>query len=101
MNGIASALSGLRSAELRLAASAHNVANLLTDDFHPLRAVQYEQGGGGSYARLERADAAQAVDPTLEVVEQLRAGLQFRASLRVLEVEHGLAEALLEAAPAR
>ncbi len=42
------AVSGMRSAEARLATSAHNVANLGTPAFRPLRGTQESVEGGGS-----------------------------------------------------
>lgn len=72
---------------MRLSASAHNVANLLTEDFHPQRTVQQSlPDGGGSIARVETSEQT-GVELTHEIVEQTLADLQARASLRAAEVQ--------------
>ena len=81
------AASGLHTALLRLEASAHNVANLHTDDFRPLEIIQTEAAGGGSLARIHQAVSSRPVDLVLEVVQQSRARHQHLASLRLLETE--------------
>ena len=89
------AQSGIRSAELRLAASAHNVANLNTEDFHPLVARQVS-AAPGSRVSIERSATAAPVDLLHEMVEQLRAAHQFRASLRVLGISASTHGALID-----
>jgi flagellar hook protein FlgE len=84
MDPLTIAASGMRSAELRLGASAHNVANLNTPDFRPLRAHQSSRAGGGSQVRVVQEARPQAVDLAREIVEQMLAKLQHGASLRVL-----------------
>ena len=78
------AASGLHSAEVRLAASANNIANLSTQSYRPLRAVQEEVAIGGSLARIQRATSPGPVNLAREIVEQSRASFQYTASLRVL-----------------
>jgi hypothetical protein len=92
MDAFATALSGVRAAELRLACSAHNVANLLTDPEHlgPVRVVQRAEAGGGVTAVVEQASAPRPIELSAEVVEQIRASLQLRASLRAPEAEAAL-----------
>ncbi len=90
MDTLSVALSGLQSADLRLDASAHNVANLTTEEVRPLRVVQEERLGGGSVARIDRAASPRPVDRLHEAVEQIRARSQYIASLRVLAVEDDL-----------
>lgn len=80
------AASGMHSASLRLAASAHNVANLTTDSPRPLRTIQTSAASGGSEATLVREPAGRKVDLTREIVEQTRASTQYNASLRVFSV---------------
>ena len=84
------ALSGVHSAELRLGAAAHNVANLTTDGVRPLDVVQEERPSGGSVARVGQAETPRSVDRIREAVDQLRASYQYTASLRVLTVEDEL-----------
>ena len=84
MDPLSTALSGIRSAELRLGASAHNVANLNTPDFRPLRTLQSSVAGGGSTAHVVQEPDPQEVDLVREFVEQFRAAHQFGAALHVL-----------------
>lgn len=86
MGALEIAATGMRSAEVRLGASAHNVANLTTADFRPLRTVQTALEGGGSVAVSRQEAQPREVDYAREVVEQLLAASQFRASLRVFAV---------------
>jgi len=67
-----------------MVASAHNVANLTTSAFRPLRVTQESLAEGGSLARLEREQHAQEVDLVREILEQSRATLQYRASVAFL-----------------
>lgn len=86
MDSLAIAASGLRSAEVRLAASAHNVANLNTSSFRPVRAIQTSVKAGGSVAHMRQGSRVQEVDLAREFVEQSRASLQFKSSARVASV---------------
>ena len=103
------ALSGLTAAGVRLDASAHNVANALTDGFVPLQVRQEEVASGGVRATVERDPAAEArADATLtglstvnlagEVVGQLRAATAYKANLATLraadEAERSLMDVL-------
>lgn len=85
MDALHIAATGVRSAEVRLAASAHNVANLTTLAFRSLRVNQSALEGGGSVARAQQSPLPEEVDLLHEFVEQMRASLQFRGSLRVLD----------------
>lgn len=86
MEALGIARSGMQSAERRIAVSAHNVANLLTDDFRPQRAVQTSRPGGGSSTRVETAARPERVSLAREVVGQIEAGTQYSASARVFAV---------------
>ncbi|MGI9591137.1 MAG: flagellar basal body rod protein [Myxococcota bacterium] len=86
MDPLSTAASGMRSAEIRLAASAHNVASLTTPSFRPLRVVQASLKGGGSVACAHQEPVAREVDLTRKFVDQTLASVQFKASLRVLSV---------------
>jgi hypothetical protein len=96
LDAISAALSGVRAAGVRLRASAHSVANLLTDDFHPERVVQSAEAQGGVSTRVERSPVPAEVDLASELVDQQLASLQARASLRVLEVESDLLGRVLD-----
>jgi flagellar hook-associated protein FlgK len=87
MDTLSVAASGLRSAEIRLEAAAHNTANLGTEGVRPLRVIQEEHEAGGSTARVVRAESPRSVDSVEALVEQLRASYQYTASARLLAVE--------------
>jgi flagellar basal body rod protein FlgC len=86
MLGSGTIASGILSAELRLRASVHNLANATTPGFRPLRIQQASAAAGGSHAWVHRAAAPEPVDLVRERVEQIRASLQFKTSLRVFSI---------------
>ena len=90
------ALSGVHAAATRQAASAHNVANLTTEEFRPLRTEQSAREGGGVDARVVRAREPRPVDLPREVIEQLRARAQLQASLRVADAPGELTGRLVD-----
>ena len=86
MDALGIALSGMQSAEVRVAVSAHNVANMMTEDFRPQRAVQSSLPRGGAQARVEQAASPRPVSLAREVVGQIEASVQYTASARVFAV---------------
>jgi flagellar hook protein FlgE len=96
MDSMGIALSGMQSAQTRVAVSAHNVANWLTDGFRPQRAVQTSVAAGGSQATVSTAPAAEPVSLDREIIDQIVAKTQFKASARVLEVGLELKGSLLD-----
>ncbi|MCA9502758.1 MAG: flagellar basal body rod protein [Myxococcota bacterium] len=86
MEALGIALTGMQSATTRVAVSAHNVANLLTKDFRPLRADQVSEPGGGARAVVTQAADPEPVGLAREVVDQKLASLQYGASARVFQV---------------
>ncbi len=106
ISGIAQ--SGLLAATARLDVSAHNVANLLTDGFRPLRVDSAEAAGGGvtttawrppDPAAESRADralvAASGTDLLTEQVAQQQAAAAYRANLATLKTADELQATLL------
>ena len=85
VDGLSIALSGITAAQRQIGASSHNVANMLTEDFRPLRAHQSEVAGGGVRASVTQADEPAPVDLADEIVTSDLASIQARASARVLE----------------
>lgn len=83
---MSTALSGLSAAQERLRASAHNTANLQTQDFRPERVVLATSESGGVQAEVERGREAQ-VSAERELVEQRSATYTYVANLRVLETQ--------------
>ncbi len=96
VDAIGSSLSGVRSAFERRNASAHNVANLLTEEFRPLRARQSEVEAGGSRVEIERAARPETVDLAKELVDSSLASVQAKASLRVLDTDLDLVGTLID-----
>lgn len=96
MDTLGVALSGMQVASTRVAVSAHNVANLLTDGFRPQRVVQTSQASGGAQAAVATAPAPAPVELDREIVGQIEAEAQFKASARVLEVGLSLRGSLLD-----
>jgi len=83
MDSLGIALSGMQSAQTRVGVSAHNLSNLLTEDFRPQRSVQRSLPSGGSRAVVVQTEAAEPVSLVREVVGQQLAGVQYTASARV------------------
>lgn len=96
MDAMTTALSGMQSAQTRISTSAHNLANLLTRDFEPLRSDQVTRASGGSEAHVSPSGRAEPVSIAREVVDQIQASTQYTASLRVLEVGADLRGSLLD-----
>jgi flagellar hook protein FlgE len=90
------ALSGMNTAQTRLNASAHNVANLATEDFRRQEVQQAEQTGGGVSGKVTRSATVGASLET-DMVEQLQAKNAFLANLAVFKTSHKMAGALLNA----
>jgi len=98
------ALSGLQAQSTRLHASAHNVANLLTDDFKQQRISLVEQPNGGVLPYVERIVAAGPLrfdpvtgelrgqhsntDLVAEVVNRITSQRAYEANLAVIEAEN-------------
>ncbi len=91
------ARSGLQTAQVRMRNSAHNVANLVTDDFHNHRTVQASRAGGGSTATTRVDTSPREVSLVHEIVEQSRAKIQFKASARVIATDLDMKGTLLDA----
>lgn len=110
MNSIfAIARSGLEASTLRLAVSAHDVANALTAGFAPSRVEARDLAGGGVAGRVVpgeppaddgRADGlvsslSSGTDLVGEQVQQLLAAASFRANLAALRTADELQQALV------
>jgi flagellar basal body rod protein FlgG len=106
------ALSGLQAQSLRLHASAHNVANVLTDDFKSQRTDLAERSQGGVWAFVRRVDTEGPLrfdlvtgevegqhsntDLVHEVVTQITAQRAYEANLAVIEAEMSRLDTLFE-----
>ena len=89
--------SGLQAAQLRLDASAHNVANMNTPGYR--RAVVAQQAvtdSAGVRATVQRQQAAEGVALEQEAVEQMSATYAFKASLQTIQTQEQMMGALLD-----
>jgi len=86
MESLGIALSGMQSAGQRVAVSAHNIANYLTEDFRPQRAVQTSRPSGGSQTQVQQSPRPRKVSLEREIVGQIEASLQYSASAKVFKV---------------
>ena len=93
---LSTALSGFHSASKKIGVSAHNTANLLTEDFHPQRAAQLERSEGGSEVRVHTSEEPREVDLAGEIVGQMVAKVQADASLNVVKPELELIGGLID-----
>lgn len=113
MNGILSiAASGLQAQSARLHSSAHNIANLLTDDFRPQRIDLQARPGGGVQAiasssqerGIPRYDMQtgevlgeySGTDLAHEALTQISASRSYEANLAVIRSEKDRIETLLD-----
>lgn len=93
INSIAS--SGMAAAQSRARTSAHNIANLQTEDFKRQKVTQTAESGGGVRTTLSRSEQTA---PALEadVVAQLQAKNEFLANLSVFKTANKMQGALLD-----
>ena len=96
MDPLSIAASGIRSASVRMSASAHNLANLTNGSFRPLRVDQISDEAGGSSARAIRAPAPEEVDVAREMIAQIQARTQFSGSLRVFAADDEMRGQLID-----
>lgn len=96
VDALSASVSGSRSGVRRLGVASHNVANLLTERFDPLRTVQISRAEGGSETLVERSGNPIPVDVALELVEASLGRLQSEASLRVATTQLDLLGSLID-----
>lgn len=84
----------MNAAQLRLDASAHNIANQQTEKFRRQEITQTATAEGGVSASVRSATVpGEAVAEDL--VQQMSAGYSFVANLKVIETEKKMMGALL------
>ena len=89
--------SGLQAAQLRLDASAHNVANMNTPGFRRTVVAQEEAAdSAGVRATVQRAADEKSVALEQEAVEQIAATYAFKANLKTLQAENQMMGSLLD-----
>ena len=96
IDAFGTALSGIQSASRRQAVSAHNVANLTSEDVRPLRAEQRARAAGGSEVTVSRAAEPEPVELSHEIIEQIRARVQLEASAGVVRTASEMTGTLID-----
>ena len=88
--------SGLQAAQLRLDASANNVANMNTPNFRR-QVVQQEAtaDSAGVRATVQREPQAEGVALEQEAVEQISATYAFKANLQTIKAQDEMMGSLL------
>lgn len=88
--------SGMQAAQLRLDASANNIANINTPGYRRQVVVQEEAvGSAGVRASVDR-QVQEGVTPEQEAVEQMSATYAFKANLQTVKVASNLTGLLLD-----
>ena len=87
--------SGLQAAQLRLDASAHNVANMNTPNFRRQVVAQEAAGSAGVRATVQRTQGAEGVALEQEAVEQMSATYAFKANLQTIKTQDEMMGSLL------
>ena len=89
--------SGLQAAQLRLDASANNVANMNTPNYRRQVVAQEEaEGSAGVRASVQRQQEAEAVALEKEAVEQMSATYAFKANLQTIKAQDEMMGSLLD-----
>ena len=83
-NTINSAASAVRAHARSLLVSAHNTANVFTEDFHPQRNVLTENPGGGVSSRIETLEDVDGVSLVEEATNQITSQRAIEANLAVI-----------------
>jgi flagellar basal body rod protein FlgC len=90
------AVSGMRLAESKLAASAHNTANTLTDGFARVQAEGAEARDGGVEVNISSLPPESGPDPVAEIIEQKSAAVMYRANLKVVKTAEEMIGEILD-----
>lgn len=88
--------SGMQAAQLRLDASAHNVANMNTPRFQRQVVDQQATPGGAGVTGSVRRSQEEGVALEQEAVEQMSATYAFKASLQVVKTQDQMMGSLLD-----
>jgi flagellar hook protein FlgE len=89
--------SGMQAAQLRLDASANNVANMNTPGFRRQTVTQQDLPDlGGTRASVGKADQ-EGVALEAEVVDQMSATYAFKANLKTIQTQDDILGSLLDA----
>lgn len=95
MNASSIAQSGMNAAMLRLESSAHNIANLQTDNFRRQEVAQESVAQGGVKASVKQAEVAGS-SLVEDVLQQHSASYAFISSLKLIQTEKKMMGTLLD-----
>lgn len=97
MNVVSSiSLSGMNAAQTRLQVSAHNIANLNTQDFTRQEVAQSTASGGGTFAAVRSSASGVGNSLETDMVQQLQAKNTFLANLSVFRTSDAMLGTLLD-----
>lgn len=84
-DGISSNVSALGALGVSLDVTAHNIANVSTEGYHPLRATLSEGSGGqGVQAEVSRLSGSSGVDVAGEMVNLMQTSTAFSANATMI-----------------
>jgi len=95
VNTLSIAQSGMQAAQLRLNASANNVANAQTEGFRRDQVQQQAQAGGGVTARIDKVPQP-GTDLAQDLVEQKSATYAFKANVQMIRSADDMMGRLLD-----
>ena len=95
MNTLSIAQSGMQAAQLRLNASANNVANAQTEGFRRDQVQQQAQAGDGVTARVDKVPQP-GTDLAQDLVEQNSATYAFKANVQMIRSADDMMGRLLD-----
>ena len=87
IDALSVAMTGITSASRRIDVASHNLANIQTEGFVPLRSRQSSVAEAGSEVDISRVEQPAQPDIASEIIGMSVAALQARASMRVIETE--------------
>jgi hypothetical protein len=87
-------ISAMHAAAYSFNTSAHNVANIATENFDSIETVQTEGVDGGPYASSYRSDSS--ADISTEMLKQKRLMYDFKANAKVVGLQDQLVGNLID-----
>lgn len=96
IRALSTSASGLRANQQSLQASAHNTANLTTEEAAKVRVQSKEVKGGGVQTQAKLTGGAEPVEEAEEAVEQITAAQNFKANARSVQTQDEMLGALLD-----
>lgn len=88
-------ISGMYAAETRLQVSAHNIANLNTQDFTRQEVIQSTTTGGGTQAVVKSSSGGIGNKLEVDLVQQVQSSNTYLANLSVFKTSNDMIGTLL------